>query len=229
MVVLVVVLTFAVFVALDLIRERRRNAALLLEGESLHGAVENAEPTWIAGFKLPPFLSYHPGHTWIHWVGPDQAFVGIDDFARRLLGRGARIAPPARGTHVEQGESVVTAESGDARFSLLSPVSGEVIGVNPRLEDEPDLPYRDPYGNGWLYKIRSPRLFRDQANLLNGSLAQRWMEDTRERFLHRLMLATGSVIQDGAAFEEDFVHKMDPAAWRRMVNELLALHPSSKE
>lgn len=223
MVVLMIALTFLVFVAVDLIRERRRRIHLVLEGESLHNALEEEEPSWVAGFKLPQPLSYHPGHLWVHWVSPEEAYVGIDDFGRRLVGANAKYALPWVGTHVGQGEgSIRVARNGDA-IELCSPVAGEVIAVNPRIKNDPGLAFRDPYGRGWLMKIRSPRLFKDLSNLLSGSLARHWMIDTEERFRHRLVLASGSVIQDGGAPVEDIAAGLDADTWRDLASEFLAL------
>ena len=175
-------------------------------------ALEEEEPSWVAGFKLPHPLSYHPGHLWVHWVSPDQAYVGIDDFGRRLVGADATYALPWVGTHVGQGEgSIRVARNGDP-IELCSPVAGEVIAVNPRIKNDPGLPFRDPYGRGWLMKVRSPRLFKDLSNLLSGSLARHWMIDTEERFRHRLVLASGSVIQDGGAPVENVTVDLSGAA-----------------
>ena len=223
MVVLMIALTFLVFVVIDLIRERSRRTDLVLEGESLHNALEEEEPSWVAGFKLPQPLSYHQGHTWVHWVSPDQAYVGIDDFGRRLVGERARFALPWVGTHVGQGEDAIRVTRNGARVDLVSPLGGEVVAVNPRLKQDPGLAFRDPYGRGWLMKVRSPRLGHDLSNLLSGSLARHWMLDTEERFRHRLVLASGSVIQDGGEPMEDIAAQLDGSTWRDLAEEFLAL------
>ena len=223
MVVLMVAATFLLFVIIDLIREKRTNAALLEEGETLHEALQEMEPQWVSGFQLKPALAYHPGHLWVHRVSKDQGYVGLDDFARRLVGPKAEIAPFEKGTHVNQGSKVADVERDGKRTTLLSPVSGEIVGINPRLKKEPDLAFRDPYGSGWLFKIRSPRLFAELPNLLNGSLASRWMQDTGERFRHQLMLANGSVIQDGGEPVEDIASQLSEENWRRLTSEFLGM------
>jgi glycine cleavage system H protein len=226
MVVLMIALTFLVFVAVDLLREHHRRADLVREGESLHNALEEEEPSWVAGFKVPQPLSYHPGHMWVHWVSPDQAYVGLDDFGRRLIGERAKFSLPWVGTHVGQGEESIRVGKNGEHIELLSPVGGEVVAVNPRLKKDPGLAFRDPYGRGWLMKIRSPRLYQDLSNLLSGSLARHWMTDTEERFRHRLMLASGSVIQDGGAPMEDIAAGLDKEVWRDLAKEFLALKTS---
>jgi len=223
MVVFMVAATFLAFVIIDLVRERRQNASLLQEGETVHASLQEMEPQWVSGFQLKPALAYHPGHLWVHRVSKDQGYVGLDDFARRLVGPDARIVPFEPGNHVDQGGKVATVRRDGHRTPLLSPVSGEIIGVNPRLKNEPDLPFRDPYGNGWLFKIRSPRLFAELSNLMNGSLANRWMQDTGERFRHQLMLAHGSVIQDGGDPVEDIAAQLTDDEWRQLTGEFLGI------
>jgi glycine cleavage system H protein len=227
MVVILVVLTFALFITLDIVRERKRATILLREGEALHHEISESEPHWVAGFKLPQSLSYHPGHTWVHWVSPDEAYVGLDDFARRLSGKDTKVCPPPMGTVVSQGEPAIAVQRNGEKAELLSPIGGEIVGVNPRLKEDPGLAFKDSYGLGWIYKIKSPSLFKQLANLLRGSLAERWMEDTRERFQYRLMLASGSVIQDGGVPVEDIASSLKPDEWRALVDEFLTRSSNS--
>jgi len=221
MTVLIIVLVFAALLVLDMVRERQRYAALVTEGGSLHQAIGEVAPEDVAGFQLPPVLSYHSGHTWVHWVSPDQAYVGLDDFARRLVGRSSKVSAPKIGTRLTQGEGAIRVKRNGDEAWLLSPLSGEVVGVNPWLKKNPDLFFSDNYGQGWLYKVRSPHLFKEFANLFNGSLARRWMEDTRDRFRHELVLATGSVIQDGGVPIEDIASGLDGEAWHTLVQDFL--------
>jgi glycine cleavage system H protein len=223
MVILLVFVTFAVFVTVDILREHRRNLALLREGESIHNALAFGEPAVVSGFRMPAGLQYHQGHMWVHQVGPDLAYVGMDDFARRLTGENAHFSIPPVGTCVTSGQDVIGFQKNGHQARLLAPVAGEIVGVNPLLKKDPDLPHKDCYGKGWLFKIRSPHLFKDLSSLLSGSLAQRWMDDTRERFQYRLMRATGTVLQDGGSPVEDLATVMPREHWRALVDEFLAL------
>lgn len=221
MVVLFVAAVFAVFVTIDLVQERRRRRELTAEGMTLHDSISEGQPNFVAGYELPEALHYHKNHMWVHWVGPDQAIVGVDDFGRRLLGHPKGIKTPPVGAWVEQGSRAVKVQHNGESAHLGAPVSGEVLAVNPRLKGDPDAVHRDNYGQGWLYKIRSPRLVEQVGNLLDGSLASRWMEDTRDRFHHQLVLATGSVIQDGGTTIDDLASELDSGQWKSLVHEFL--------
>lgn len=221
MVVILMVLTFAGFVLVDAVLERRRRAEIVREGETIREEIAREEPRFVSGFRLPRALHYHPAHTWAQRVTPTLAYVGVDDFARRLLGKGTKVRAPRVGTLVRQGESVVEVTRDGRRTSLVSPVTGEVVAINPRLGKEPDLVNRDPFGSGWLFKVRSKRLPKDLGNLLRDGLAEQWTRLTRERFLQHMMLASGSVIQDGGVPVDDISAEVDGARWQLLVDEFL--------
>lgn len=226
MVVLLVIMTFLVFVSVEVVRERRREGLACRErsGADATGAAWSRN---IAGFQLPEPLHFHRGHTWLHWVSPTEAYVGVDDFARRLLGSPERVRVPAIGTHLQQGEAAIHFQNQHGDADLVCPAEGEIVAINPRLKSDPALLQRDPYGTGWLFKIRSTAIGQNVNNLLDGSLAERWMEDTRERFQHQLMLATGSVIQDGGTLVDDLGDRLDPELWHELVEEFLEMEPQS--
>ncbi len=103
MTVLFVLLTFGFFLALDAWSHRNEMvpaaATSLPETEAFR-----FEPVWVAGFQVPDGLHYHRGHTWVRTIGPDMAVVGIDDFARRLIGPISRAALPKAGSWLRQGD-----------------------------------------------------------------------------------------------------------------------------
>jgi len=89
------------------------------------------------------------------WVAVDQirATIGITDYAQGELGDIVFLELPAPGTEVRQMEAFGTIEAVKAVSSLFSPLSGVIVAVNTKLEDQPDLVNSDPYGEGWIVKI----------------------------------------------------------------------------
>lgn len=221
MVVILVAVVFAVFVTLDLVMERRRRGELVRQGQVLHDRIKEAEPHFAAGYEMPEGLVFHKGHTWVHWVAPDQALVGVDDFARRLIGHPTKIEVPAVGAWLDQGEGSAKVRRGDDTVRIASPVSGEIIARNTELKSDPDLMHKDNYGRGWLFKVRSSELREQIENLLDGTLADRWMEDVRDRFNHQLVLATGNVMQDGGTTVDDLPTVLEHDRWRGLADEFL--------
>ena len=101
---------------------------------------------------IPGDLQYARTHEWLR-VDDDGVVVGITHYAQDQLGEVVFVELPEVGTTVDAGEELGTLESVKAVSEFLSPVAGEVLEVNTRLEDEPNLINDDPYGDGWLVKM----------------------------------------------------------------------------
>jgi glycine cleavage system H protein len=220
MTVLLVVLTFLTFVLLDALVSRRSPAAEGAKAVVLPTS-SAPEPVWVAGYQLPEALHYHRGHTWARVVDPDTVEVGLDDFARRLIGSAGSVQLPSAGTWLGQGDKAFGLQSEGRVASLVAPVEGEVAEVNPDLLREPSLATDDPYGRGWVLKLRPSNLARSLRNLMSGSLARRWMEDAREGLDLRLMALSGSVLQDGGEPVADFARHLSAEEWKRLVGDFL--------
>lgn len=107
----------------------------------------------MADLKYPEQLKYTKEHEWLRVEG-DAGVVGITDFAQDQLGDVVYVELPAVGSRVEAGQIFGTVESVKTVSDLYSPVTGEVIEVNAALEDSPELVNSDPYGQGWMLKVR---------------------------------------------------------------------------
>ena len=105
-------------------------------------------------------LVYTKDHEWMA-IDNDVATVGITDYAQSELGDIVFIELPEIGTEVNQTEPFGTIEAVKAVSDLFAPVSGEVIEINSSLQDEPEQINADPYGKGWMIKIR----MRDESEL----------------------------------------------------------------
>ncbi|EON90669.1 glycine cleavage system protein H [Marinobacter lipolyticus SM19] len=103
---------------------------------------------------VPADLKYIETHQWVRVSDDGTATVGITDFAQEQLGDVVYIGVPEIGVTVNGGEEAGVAESVKSASDVFSPVTGEVIEVNESLEDEPEKVNEDPYGDGWLFKVR---------------------------------------------------------------------------
>ena len=106
-----------------------------------------------AAETYPDDLLYHPEHDWARIDG-DEAVLGITWFAVDALGELVHYEPPAVGALVAKDSSYGEVESVKAVSDLISPLSGEVLEVNQAVVDAPETVNEDPYGNGWLIRIR---------------------------------------------------------------------------
>ena len=219
MTVLLVLAFFAALITMDYLVTRHR---LARESKALAAAASPAiEPSWVAGYQMPETLYYHRGHTWARPLDADTVLVGVDDFARRLIGPAATVKTPSRGDWMHQGGRAFAMKLEGKVAELLSPVEGEVVEVNRDLAEKPGLAAEDPYGRGWVLKLKAPNLATNLKNLLSGRLARKWMEDSREALDLRLMALSGSVLQDGGEPGPDLGRHLALADWERLVDEFL--------
>ena len=107
----------------------------------------------MAEASYPQDLLYHPEHDWVRIDG-DVATFGITWHAQDALGEVVFFDPPAVGTQVTQHEPYTEVESVKAVSDVVAPLSGEVIESNTALSDTPETINEDPYGGGWLVKVR---------------------------------------------------------------------------
>lgn len=103
---------------------------------------------------IPADLKYIETHQWVRVSDDGTATVGITDFAQEQLGDVVYIGVPDVGVTVNGGEEAGVAESVKSASDVFSPVTGEVVAVNESLEDEPEKVNEDPYGDGWLFKVK---------------------------------------------------------------------------
>ena len=98
-------------------------------------------------------LAYAPTHLWIKIEG-NVATIGVTDYAQKSLGEATWVDTPAVGLRVKKDENLGSIESVKATSEINSPVAGEVIEKNIALDADPSLCNKDPYGEGWIVKIR---------------------------------------------------------------------------
>ena len=106
-----------------------------------------------AAESYPDDLLYHPEHDWAR-VDGDEAVLGITWFAQDALGELVHFEAPEAGVSVTKDEAYGEVESVKAVSDVVAPLSGEILEVNARAIEEPELVNEDPYGAGWLVRIR---------------------------------------------------------------------------
>ena len=107
----------------------------------------------MADASYPEDLLYHPEHDWVRIDG-DTATFGITWFAQDALGEVVFIDPPEVGTRVTKDEPYAEVESVKAVSDVIAPLSGEIVEVNTALADKPETINDDPYGEGWLVRVK---------------------------------------------------------------------------
>jgi glycine cleavage system H protein len=107
----------------------------------------------VAEGSYPEDLKYHPEHDWARIDG-DTATFGITWYAQDALGEVVFFDPPDVGAHVSKDKTYAEVESVKAVSDVFAPLSGEIVEVNEALADQPENVNSDPYGDGWMVKVR---------------------------------------------------------------------------
>jgi len=177
-------------------------------------------PDRLTRFRVPEGFFFHLGHGWLRPETATVGTIGADDFAQKLVGKVDAVQLPAVGTKLEQGAKAWSLVVDSDAIPMLSPVSGEVVEVNREVVRSPALLRDDPYGKGWLVRVRSPRLEVETHNLLRGKVARAWMEETLEE-LHAVPHTVGAVMQDGGLVVDGIAQALGGENWRVVAREYL--------
>ena len=110
--------------------------------------------------NVPAELKYTKEHEWFRVEG-EEAYVGITDYAQSQLGDIVFVEVETEGDNLEAGDTFGSIEAVKTVSDLYMPISGEVLEFNSELEDQPDLVNKDPYGKGWIIKVK----VEDEAQL----------------------------------------------------------------
>lgn len=174
------------------------------------------------GFRLSNRVGLATGHCWAR-RDPDGAFVGLDDLATACLGPVDTVEAPLPGETFRAGEPLFAVRHGARKLVAPSPITGRVVATNEALRTEPERVRHDPYGLGWIARIR-PEKGRGSVRVLRGEDARRWFR----RQVDRVITATGGApdavpsMPDGGQVIPDLHRAIDDDAWERLLRGVLS-------
>ena len=154
---------------------------------------------------------------------PESGFikVGVDDFAQKMIGHIDAVDVPPVGSSVEQGVVGWKFNVDSKTIDVLSPVRGEVVEVNNSVFENPDLINQDPYGQGWLMRIKPFGGDTNFRNLLTQALARVWTGMSVDALMERIGGEVGMVYQDGGTPVSGIARALDPDDWESLVKKFL--------
>ncbi len=214
MVPLLVLATFVVFIAIDVLLHREKYKFRVAETET---AVAAGAASVVAGVAMPENLAYHPGHTWVLEAGNGRVRIGLDEFAASLLGRIDKIEVPQRGRWFRQGDTGWKITTPNGEVPMAAPAEGEIVAVNDKAVAEPSAIARDPYGSGWILEVFSPDIAVSMRNLLSGAFARRWMEESVAELRQLLSPAAAVSALDGGRIDSRVGLELPREKWRELV------------
>lgn len=126
-------------------------------------------------YNMPADLYYLPEHSWMRLSSEETVAIGIDDVFQKTIGLVADIKLPIRDTFIDQGNpcSEIVGARGQI-YKFLAPISGQIVEINETLKTERSLLNVDPYGKGWIARVRTTNLNKELAQLLSGDAMIKW-------------------------------------------------------
>jgi glycine cleavage system H lipoate-binding protein len=209
------------FVKLALIKRRDRIEKQLKPRVQVLGPAE-AEQSSATEFAIPGGVLVSAGHCWASLAQDGTANIGVDDFARKLLGRVDAIELPEVGMSVKAGQGLFTLRQGNRQVQFHAPLSGKVASVNRELRRDPGMFGDYPYGKNWICVIAGEDLDAELPGLKIGKSAVAFFQDEIERFRAFLQKQSGGEVADSATFCIGALEKLDDGHWDAAVKEFFA-------
>ncbi len=126
--------------------------------------------------EVPSDLRYTSDHEWLREEEDGSVVVGVTDHAQGALGELVFVEVPEPGTDVTQGDACAVVESVKAASDVYAPLNGEILEINEAIADEPEKVNQDPYGDGWLFRMR-PHDAKDLDELLDAEAYQALLDE----------------------------------------------------
>jgi glycine cleavage system H lipoate-binding protein len=190
------------------------------EDAAVHAPYLETEATEAFGVRTPPEDYYlHRGHAWAAVEDSGEVRVGLDDFSQKLLGPADALKLPEAGAAFFQDHICMSVIKKDNKASFEAPVDGMVTEVNPEVRKNPRLLHDDPYGKGWLFKVKPTNLQKNLANLFSGEKNGAWMGKEACRLLNLMDTTAGVTLPSGGALVSDIYDHYPQLGWRRLVKE----------
>lgn len=209
------------FVKFALIKRRDRIEKQLKPRIHVIGPAE-AEQGMAGEFAIPGGVLISAGHCWASLAEDGTAKIGVDDFARKLLGRVDAIALPEVGMSVKAGQALFSVSQDHRRAEFRAPLSGKVVSTNQELRKDPGMFRDQPYGKNWICVVAGEDLDAELPGLKIGKSAVAFFQDEIDRFRAFAQKPGGGDAPDPASLCSAAMEKLDDARWEAAVKEFFA-------
>ncbi len=187
-------------------------------------AAAKAKAVWSGDFaewfRMPEGLFYHPGHAWLSPDADGFVTLGVDDFAQQLVGPVSGLSLPKPGMNVDRGKKAWSLNVDGREIPMLSPVSGVIKEINDKVLTDPGIVNDDPYGLGWLMRVKPPSA-KATDDLLTGEAARRWMHAVSADLVAAMNPAMGQLAQDGGMPIHGLARGLDEEHWDEVARRFL--------
>lgn len=175
----------------------------------------------IKGFDVPVGYYFHNGHTWARIESGGYIRIGLDDFSLKLLGRADALELPLIGKEFDQGSVGWGLRRKDNMADVLSPVDGVIVEVNANVREKPEIANHEPYGDGWLFMVRSPDIKGTVKKLMDDTAGLSWISEEVVELEKMVEKVAGPLAADGGYFMEDIYGNLPGLDWRNLTKTFL--------
>lgn len=188
---------------------------------TVHAVLKPVDVMTVDGINIPQGFYVHPGHSWAKIEEGSFVRIGLDDFALRLLGPLDSIYTPLVGKEMKQGNADIYVSRGLNAAKVLSPVSGVVTDINPKLKGQGSLANAAPYTEGWVLRVHARNLREDLKNLMIGDESSAFVKEEVNRLYQVVEEVAGPLAADGGHLAEDIYGTMPEIGWERLTKSFL--------
>ena len=182
--------------------------------------------------RIPQGLFYSKNHTWMYMEKSGSAKVGLDDLLLHITGEVKFSNHKSPGEMISKGELLTEIDQNGKLLKILSPVSGRITDVNSTINENPGMLNEDPYGKGWIYKIKPSSWITDVKACYFAEEATNWSANELERFKDFLAVSMKNyspepsmvILQDGGELCDHSLSAFSGEIWKDFETEFLNLN-----
>ena len=182
--------------------------------------------------RIPQGIYFNRNHTWTHLGKSGTAIVGLDDFLQHAIGKVKFTQLKNPGEDIDKGDLLTQIDQDGKNLRVYSPISGKVLNTNPTLNENPEILNKDPYDEGWIYRIKPSNWVKETNSYFLADEATDWSIKELERF--KDFLSRGAMrkfssepsmilLQDGGEIQENILSELPNDVWKNFQKEFLNL------
>lgn len=175
----------------------------------------------VKGFDVPRDYHFHNGHTWARIESGGCLRVGLDDFSLKVFGQADGFELPLMGKELNCNEIGWGLKRKDNLADVRSPIDGVIMEVNTRVMENPGLANREPYGDGWLFVVRTPDVKKAAKNLFVDEASLGWINGEVTILEEMVADVAGPLAADGGTFGPDLYGNLPGLDWSRLTKTFL--------
>lgn len=175
----------------------------------------------VKGFDVPMDCFFHNGHTWARVESGGCIRVGLDDFALKLLGKADVFDLPLMGKELNMDSIGWGLRRKNNQADILSPVGGVIVEVNSKVRENPEIANREPYGDGWLFMVRTPDVKKTVKKLMASTESLDWINSEINNLEEMIEEVAGPLAADGGYLQDDIYGNLPGMSWESLTKTFL--------